>query len=82
MTTKPTFVAHIEGSKATLLAAHIDAASRTKRESLAQSCLTSQFKMKYPDCHESIMWSLSPEVYRARSAMVKTRCGTFSDSQL
>jgi hypothetical protein len=52
-----------------------------RRESLAQSCFTSQFKAKYPDCYDSTLWGLSPEVYRSRSAMVKTRCG-ISDSQM
>jgi hypothetical protein len=48
-----------------------------RRESLAESCInfaSPSVKEKYPDCHESIMWGLSPDVYRSRSAMVKIRC--------
>ena len=54
-----------------------------KRLSLAGSCLSItrelKVKSKYPDCHEATMWNLSPEVYRSRAAMVKTRCN-FSES--
>jgi len=57
-----------------------------KRELLARSCTISgpndQFIQKYPGCRESILWGLSPEIYRSRSAMLKIRCGDgFSESE-
>jgi len=42
-----------------------------RRKSLAESCSMND---KFMDCYEPIMWGLSPDVYRSRSAMVKIRC--------
>jgi ATP-dependent protease ClpP protease subunit len=56
-----------------------------RRESLAESCssfISSSMNDKFVDCYESIMWGLSPDVYRSRSAMVKMRCGGFWESEI
>ncbi|MBR0797347.1 hypothetical protein JQ615_18325 [Bradyrhizobium jicamae] len=53
-----------------------------KRDLLTRSCWDgTRTPARVVDCQEPLLWGLSLEDYRSREAMVKAKCGEFSDSE-